>query len=978
MLLIGNIAILISVSIIFNFISRHWNYNSLQYRVLNGILFGLTAIIGMIASAKVIPGVFFDGRSIILSIAGIFAGPLPAIIAVVIATIFRFFIGGTGVYMGVLVIVVSAGIGVLFHKLKEQKIIKINTFVLLVIGYLVHFGMLACTLALPSPLRIEMIHHLLFPVLVVYPAGFLLVGMLFIDQENRLRSLDQLSQSEHRYKQLVENTRLIIVKLNVKGEVVYINNYGLGLLGYSRHEVIGRQAHDLLILKNDPGSPFFTEIGQRLIGTQNSLTTEGICHTKMKEPLTILWVLTKTMGDADTPELLCMGNNITGLVGVQEALRVSQLTLKSIMDNTNDLICQVDPEGKHQYVSPSYKKIFGYETQDILGQSFFSFLHPHELTFAISEFKKGIVSKKLTPLKARFRAKSGNYVWIESHGNTIVDKDGRVTGVVISSRDITEQVKYQNKIEESEFRYKTLLNAIPDLLFVQTNDGVYLDFHCNNDSMLIMSPEDFVGKKDVDVLPSKILSLFEEKFRLVRMHGNIEKFEYPTRLKNGQEGFFEARVTTFGPDKMLTIIRDITDRKKVEQLIIESKNLLTKKNEEYIAINEELNRSNVQIQSINNELIKAKEKAEESDRLKSAFLANMSHEIRTPMNGLLGFAELLRRHNLSDEKRRLYIDIINSNGSQLLAIINDIIDISKIEAGQVVADIKAANITNLFLEIQNQFSTLAKSRSLEFVAHYPDTGDIIAKTDIIKLRQILFNLLNNALKFTHEGRVEAGFSVIDGYLLFYVMDTGIGIPKDLHATVFERFRQVEDSISLQQGGTGLGLSISKSLVELLGGTIWLDSELGKGSTFFFTIPFVEGLGEPIISNEIKISSQSSWIGKVVLIAEDDESNYNYLSTIISEVGIQSIRAVNGQEAVDCCKGNQTIDLALIDVRMPMLDGYETTRKIKELRSSLPVVIHTAFVSTDGKTRAYNAGCDEFLPKPISRKEVIELFNRFFN
>ena len=347
------------------------------------------------------------------------------------------------------------------------------------------------------------------------------------------------------------------------------------------------------------------------------------------------------------------------------------------------------------------------------------------------------------------------------------------------------------------------------------------------------------------------------------------------------------------------------------------------------------------------------------------------------MNVMLGFAELLRRPNLPDEKRRLYIDIINSNGSQLLAIINDIIDISKIEAGQVVADLKPANITQLYLEIQSQFSTLAKSRNLLFDVRYPDIGEVITKTDVVKLRQILFNLLNNALKFTPNGRVETGFSAMDGDLLFYVMDTGIGIRAELHTKVFERFRQAENSISLQQGGTGLGLSISKSLVELLGGAIWLESEPGKGSTFFFTIPFVK-VKDTHDTTQVGLGNRHIWQGKNILIAEDDETNYSYLSALVTDAGMKPFRASNGAEAVRLVEGNQPLDLALIDVRMPLLDGYETTKQIKELRANLPVVVHTAFVSTEGKAKAYQAGCDEFLSKPISKRDLESLFSRFFS
>lgn len=970
-LLIGNIAILISVSVIFNFISRHWKFDTLQYRILTGILFGLATIIGMIAPAKVAPGVFFDGRSIILSIAGLFAGSLPALLAAVIAATFRYITGGAGVPMGLLVITVSTSIGIFFHVLRERSKLQLTVPVLLGIGYLVHLGMLACTLALPYTQRHEVVNNILIPILTVYPIGFLLVSILFLDSENRIKSVEELSKSEARYKQLVENAQMITVKLNVHGEIIFINKYGLGLLGYSRQEIIGRKAIDTLILKENPGSPYFTELGQRLIGTQEALTTEGSCFSRSGEHLTILWVLTNTVGTSSQPEMLCTGNNITGLVGAQEALRESQIRLKSIMDHTNDLICQIDLNGRHLYVSQSYKKILGYEAHDLIGKPFFSFLHPDDLASTITTFKSALLSRAPKSTSVRFRAADGNYVWIESHGNTIINKSGRITGMVVSSRDITEQVKHQKEIEESELRYRTLLNAIPDLMFVQTNDGVYLDYHCSDESQLLFPPQSFIGKKYTEVLPPTILSLFEDKFKRVKEHLGIEKFEYAAKLQSGELGYFEARVTSFGPDKILSIIRDITDRKRAEKAIQKSEQLLKRQNEE-------LNERNQKIVSINKELMLAKEKAEESDRLKSAFLANMSHEIRTPMNGMLGFADLLRRPNLPEEKRKLYVDIINANGNQLLAIINDIIDISKIEAGQVITELIPVNITKLYLEIRDQFTPLAKARNLNFIARYPEVGEVITKTDATKLRQVLFNLLSNAIKFTPSGRVETGFSTNDENLLFYVMDTGIGIQEEFHNTIFERFRQVEDTISRQQGGTGLGLSISKSLVELLGGSIWLESEPGKGSTFFFTIPHVKIENGLSTHNEQEEIVQPLWHGKKVLIGEDDEANYQYLNSILTEAGIQTVRATSGLDVVEFCKQNPSIDLALINAKMPLMNGYETTKQIKELRGSLPVIVQASFVSTSGKAHAYEAGCDAFISKPISKKDLIGLIDRFFS
>jgi len=367
----------------------------------------------------------------------------------------------------------------------------------------------------------------------------------------------------------------------------------------------------------------------------------------------------------------------------------------------------------------------------------------------------------------------------------------------------------------------------------------------------------------------------------------------------------------------------------------------------------------------NAELQKAKEKAEENDHLKSAFLQNMSHEIRTPMNAITGFSGLLNKQKLTEKKRKDYVSVIQNSCKQLLLIVSDILTISSLETNQEKLENQTICTNNVIDELHAIFEHQAKDNNLSLTTLKPlsDIESVIC-IDKTKLIQILSNLLTNALKFTNQGFINLGYSLKGKELEFYVKDTGIGMKPEIHKEIFKRFRQAEFTINRQYGGTGLGLSISKGFVELLGGKIWVESELGKGSTFYFTIPYKQAK-ENIEHEMFQKTSKSE---PTVLIAEDEINNFFLLKELFIDDDIQLVHAKNGQEAVDICESNADIALILMDIKMPKLNGYDAAKIIKKFNPNVPIIAQTAF-ALDSEIKNYHDVFDDYIVKPFDENKL---------
>lgn len=376
-------------------------------------------------------------------------------------------------------------------------------------------------------------------------------------------------------------------------------------------------------------------------------------------------------------------------------------------------------------------------------------------------------------------------------------------------------------------------------------------------------------------------------------------------------------------------------------------------------------------------LVKAKEKAEESDRLKSAFLANTSHEILTPMNAIIGFAALLKSKKLSEERKNSFIDIINSKSKQLLQIISDIIDISKIEAGHIKIINKNFSLNVLTGQLVLFLDTL-KEREKKLlrisVKNCLSDKESWIYSDKVRIEQILTNFLSNAYKFTEKGRIELGYTIEHNQsIVFYVRDTGIGINEHELKIIFDRFRQVSGSFSRIYGGVGLGLSISKGIAEKLGGEIWVESEINKGSTFYLRIPYKKG--EEIKQTKRPKSEAYNWESKTILVAEDEDVNYTLIETLLKPTKVNLLRAITGLEAIDMCL-NKDVNLVLMDVKLPELDGLEASRRIKKYRDTLPIIAQTAYAMTSDEDSCLKAGCDAYISKPIISEPLLKLIDQF--
>lgn len=536
-------------------------------------------------------------------------------------------------------------------------------------------------------------------------------------------------------------------------------------------------------------------------------------------------------------------------------------------------------------------------------------------------------------------------------------------------RELRMQEKMSSLVRESESKYKNLVETASDAMYLISEDGIILETNQFACKLTGRSKGEIVGAEIELVDPNfttKSFVSFWQKVppdvpqRIETTHVKKDGTVFPVEV-NGKKYMLENKAYYLG------IARDITERKQAEENLIRQK-------DEYKALTDKL-------KQMNEELLIAKQKAEESDHLKSVFLNNMSHEIRTPMNGIIGFSEFLMNDNIPPEKRRDYTTIIINSSKQLLRIIDDILEISQLETKQVKIHNMAFSLNDVLKEQYSIFSLTARKQNLPFYLknELPDEQSHII-SDKSKLIKVISNLLENALKYTSTGFVEMGYHKRGDTIELYVKDTGIGISPENVDRIFQRFIQEDVTFSRKDGGLGIGLSIAKENTNLLGGEIRVISEKGKGSTFYVSIPFIavdiEKIEKPDVTQK-KVKT-AVFDRKTVLLVEDEEMNAIYIKELLQDmngIGFNIIHVRSGKDAVDECRENQKIDVVLMDIKLPQLDGYTATAQIKQFLPDVPIIAQTAYSTNEDKEKAMTAGCDEFISKPINKENFFALLNK---
>jgi PAS domain S-box-containing protein len=631
-------------------------------------------------------------------------------------------------------------------------------------------------------------------------------------------------------------------------------------------------------------------------------------------------------------------------------------------------------------------RMLGYSVEEFTSKPFMEFIHPDDRQQSADENSDQMKGKEVTSFENRYLCKDGSYKWMAWNG-TKADDNGIVTaiGSDISERKLAEQTQ---KILYNISNAVILSKDLNDLLaLVQRELSAVIDtsnfyiaiYDSSNDTFSLPYLEDkkddivsFTAKKSFTNYVMKTqqpLLANKAKVKSMIQSGDIEMVGIPAEVWLGVPLRIEEKV--FG----VLAVQSYTD----ENAYDESDMAMLEFVSEQIAIT-------IVHKKAEQDLLKALEKALESDRLKSAFLANMSHEIRTPMNGILGFAELLKEPYLTGAKQQEYIKIIEKGGARMLNIINDIVSISKIESGQMELNIKESNINNQIEYIYTFFKPEVerKEMQLSFKNALPLSESII-KTDREKVFAILTNLVKNAIKYSETGSIELGYNKKDNFLEIYVKDTGIGVPIDRQAAIFERFIQADIEDEMARQGAGLGLSISKAYVELLGGKIWVESEgenlsTGKhGSTFYFTLPYItEIIVKKSTEKEIPDPVEVIPVNKLkILIVEDDQISKDLISIIVEKYAKEIIIAQTGNEAVEAFRKNPDIDLILMDIQLPEMSGYEATKQIRMFDKDVIIIAQTAFGLHGDRGKAIAAGCNDYISKPLSKEKLLDLISNHF-
>lgn len=652
------------------------------------------------------------------------------------------------------------------------------------------------------------------------------------------------------------------------------------------------------------------------------------------------------------PSLLVSARQKYDLRKNQKELQESEAKYRLLAENASDVIFVLDLDFNYIYLSPSVEQLRGIKADEAMHRRFTDFLTPESKNRILNEIERLrplISSDEIYALEPQLYElemikNDGSVFWAEVKISVTFDENKKPSGFQGVTRDITQRRKATEELRK-------LSRAIE-----QSNASVVIT--------------DLEGK--IEYINPKFTEVSGYTFEEVRgKKPNILKSgEMPEEIYKNLWGDITSGKNWRG---------EILNKRKDGSTYWENISISTIRNTlgdttHYLAIKEDITDK----KKFEKELIIARHQAEESSRLKSAFLATMSHELRTPLNAIIGFSDIAEE-SMDKERLLSFLKTINSSGKHLLNIIEDIFSLSLLQSGQskvVNEDFKLSDFLTSIIQYANV--ELSNRNKQHITLKYPENvvkSDIKIKTDKTKLSQVIINFIKNAIEYTESGEIEINVLQAENEMIFYVRDTGIGIPEDKTSIIFERFRQLDDSFTRSHGGVGLGLSICSEVARLLNGKLSVSSEPKKGSTFYFTLENVEvkkNLTKENVIDNVHFPDLSS---KTILIVEDVETNYLLLYNILTRNNAQVIWAQSGEEAIEICQGNSAIDLIFMDIRMPGINGYETAEEVKKILN-VPIVAQTAFAFPTDKVKAEVSSCDDYLSKPLRMEDINRVLRKF--
>ena len=787
--------------------------------------------------------------------------------------------------------------------------------------------------------------------------------------------------NEEYLRTLINSMTDIVCFKDGSGRWMVANEYDLNLFGLTNVDYVGKKDSELAEFSGFYRNAFLNCEASDEKAWQKGIPSKNDETIPLPDGTSLIFDVVKIPSfDAEGRRkgLVVVGRDITE----RKKTEIELMRLSQVVEQSPDSIIVTNIDGIIEYVNPATCQLSGYTRDELVGKNPRILRSGNATKEEYAQFLETILEGKKWNGEFQSRKKNGEFYWEHTSISPIRNHEGKVTQFLSIKQDITTQ-KHNENIQKVLFNISKqafITNDIDQLLeFVKKELNVLVDtsnflvaFYNEEDGMLtskFRSDEKdthttWPAEKSLTgyvVKHNEPLMLTSDGFQKLAETGEVELVGTASQIWIG------VPLTVNGRPYGAIVIQDYKNPKAFDQNDF--------KMLEFIASQLSLT---IQRQKSFVELKEALAKAEAGDKLKSAFINNISHEIRTPLNGIIGFSEMILNPDSSYDDNELCYNVIRKSSKRLINTVNSYLDVALIVSGTMEISKRPTNIDHLLSEIHSEFIDACKQKDVELIISKPDNQDaLVLKSDSDKIHKIAGHLLENAVKFIETGSITFGYEKQDYDIEFFVKDTGPGIKPENINEIYNAFMSAEVDTTQRHDGSGLGLTIAYGMVQLLGGKLWVESRNGFGATFYFSLPFSEN---PVILTKAVTETHKTdnSTAPLILIAEDDDSNYKYTEIVLQYASYKVIRAENGADAIDCCRKHPEIKVVLMDIKMPMMDGFEATKQIRAFRPDLPIIALTAHVTTEDENKAFAAGCTDYITKPVSKAKLLEIIKTSVN